>query len=116
MQKEPIEELYKIIILLNEVKVNQSAVFDGKDEVKEYFFKDFIGNFSTTITKLIKLKIDKAEFLNLVKRVPGLLASILAKNIGEIELINSLRCVFDPKSRLYQHHCLAEANAILIAN
>ena len=81
--------------------MNQSAVFEGKKDMREYFFKDFIGNFSTTITKLIKLKIDKAEFLNLLKKIPALLASILAQNIGELELVNSLRCVFDPKSRLY---------------
>lgn len=48
------------------VKNNKFEIFNERDACA-YFFKDFIGNFTTTITKLIKLKIEKEEFLDLVK-------------------------------------------------
>lgn len=72
--------------------------------------------FTQTLAQFIKISLTKPEFLKTVKRLPHLLSSILAKNMENSELFDSMRWVFDHKCRLYQHHCLSEENAILIDN
>jgi len=48
--------------------------------------------------------------------VPRLLAGVLTANICDPELVESMKCLFDHKSRLYEYHCLSEENAILMAS
>jgi hypothetical protein len=116
LQQEPVAELTKIIALLEQVKDHQDAVLGGSDGVSKYFFKDFMDGFATTLAKLLKTKITKQDFTELMKKVPRLLAAILAANLEDVELLDNMRCIFNHKSRLYQHHCLEEENAILVAN
>ena len=48
--------------------------------------------------------------------MPRLLAGVLTANICDPELVESMKCFFDHKSRLYEYHCLSEENAILMAS
>jgi hypothetical protein len=68
------------------------------------------------LAQLIKIKLTKPEFTDLLKQIPDLLAKILVANIDNAEAVDSLKFFFDNKSRVFQYHMLADENAILVEN
>jgi predicted nucleotidyltransferase len=67
----------------------------------EFFFKDFMNGFVTTLGRLIKIKINDKKFEDILRDVPKIIASILASNIGNADLWESVKCLFDHKTRIY---------------
>ena len=65
------------------------------------------------LTGLIKSALNKEEFRAMIASLPPLLARLLYNNIDNMELHDSLACVFDHKSRIYQNHFQSTENAIL---
>lgn len=116
VQQEPCTELDKILTLLKHVRDDKEQILGGHPEMADYFFKDFVSGVARTLAQQIKIKVTKPEFLVQVRQLPSLLAGILVASLDNMELCDGLACMFDPKSRLYQYHCLSEENAILMDN
>lgn len=57
---------------------DQEEVFVTDSNIKNFFFKDVVGGFTSVLFKTIKLKVNSMEFMNLVKQIPSLLARIFA--------------------------------------
>lgn len=65
------------------------------------------------MAQLIKIKVNNHSYLELVRRIVLLIAHIAANNIGEAELLDSIKYLFDHQSRIHKYHFLTEENAIL---
>ena len=117
MQAEPVDELKEIVGLMKRVLESPDATFgnDGAGDFykSEFFFKDMIDGLCTPLCTSVKTKFNKPEFADLIRQLPHLLAEILARNLDNVELLDSMKTVFDVKSKLYQNHELSEENAIL---
>lgn len=106
-------EFRVVLEAIEAVATDQARVFEGKPDAEEHFFKAFLTVVLKALTSLIKSVLTKEEFREMVGRVPGLLARVLFNNLGNVELHDSLKCIFDHKSRLYQNHFQSAENAIL---
>ena len=73
-----------------------------------------MSGFATTIGRLIKIKINDKNFEEKIREIPKHVAAILASNINNAELWDSVKCMFDHKLRLYQYHNLCEINANIL--
>jgi hypothetical protein len=90
------------------VNKDQESVFAEKGALRNYFFKDFVGGFTSTLALQIKLTVKNEEFTKLLTEVPDVLAQLLSNNIEDAELLDGMKCIFDHESRIYKFHCLAE--------
>lgn len=113
MQAEPVDELREIVGLMKRVLKDKDATFGDDFYTSEFFYKDVIDGLCTPLNTSVKSKFNKPEFADLIRQLPHLLAEILARNLEHAELLDSIKCVFDPKNKLYQNHELSEENAIL---
>lgn len=95
------------------VSKDQARIFEDKPEVAEFFFKDFLSGLAKTLAQLIKITLAKEEFRVMLGTVPPLLAHILFNNLDNMDVHDSLKCIFDHKSRLYQYHYQSNENSIL---
>lgn len=95
-------------------------VIETKDEPFEddfyrssFFHKDMIEGLCAPLAASVKTKFNKPEFADLIRQLPDLWAQILIQNLDNVDLLDSIKSVFDVKSKLYQNHELSEENAIL---
>jgi hypothetical protein len=114
LSNEPKEQLAEVITILENVALNQE-ILSPEDEPKlcEYFFDDFMGIFSDSLVKHCKTDLKNQGFKDLLPKLPPLLAKILAANATDVDLVDSMKCIFDHKAKLYQHQFLSDENAIL---
>jgi hypothetical protein len=113
LQQEPVAETQKLITLLEQAVVNQEALFAGNEAASKYFLKEVVPGFARTLALNIKIAAKNQEFLGLVRRVPTILAHLLAQNIADAELWDGVSKFFDHKVRIFTYHFLAEENQIL---
>jgi hypothetical protein len=113
MQAEPVDELKEIVGLMKRVLESKDATFGDDFYKSEFFYKDVIDGLCTPLSTSVKTKFTKPEFADLIRQLPHLLAEILAKNLDNAELLDSIKSFFDVKSKLFQNHELSEENAIL---
>ena len=113
LQREPVEELRKVLETVDAVTKNQAQLFEGKPDAEAYFFKAFLSGLTKALATLTKITLTKEEFRLMLGTVPPLLARLLFNNLENVDAHESLNCIFDHKSRLYQYHYLSSENAIL---
>jgi len=59
---------------------------------------------------------NKPEFCLVLKDAMARLAKVLVLEYADADLLENLKTVFDPKTRIYTQHLLQEENTILLSN
>ena len=59
---------------------------------------------------------NKPEFCLVLKDAMARLARVLVLEYTDADLLENLKTVFDPKTRIYTQHLLQEENTILLSN
>ena len=59
---------------------------------------------------------NKPEFCLVLKDAMARLARVLVLEYTDADLLENLKIVFDPKTRIYTQHLLQEENTILLSN
>lgn len=66
------------------------------------------------LVQSVKTKLNSKKFGALLPQYPALVAKVLYEYCDNLELWQGMKTLFDPKQRIYQHHCLSEENAVLL--
>jgi hypothetical protein len=115
LQQEPIELFEQSLEIFRFVnKVGAVKAFEGKEAVATYFFEQFTPQVVRAVVQNIRAKLNSKKFEAMLLQLPPVVAKILYDHCDNLELWSGLRCLFDPKSRVYQFHHLSEENAVLL--
>ena len=88
------------------------------NNLKKVMLKDLpeiiIKSMGTTFSSVPEF--NKPEFCLVLKDAMARLARVLVIEYADADLLENLKTVFDPKTRIYTQHLLQEENTILLSN
>ena len=107
-----LEQVIEIFKHVN--KVGAAKAFEGKEAVATFYVETFAPQVVRVLVQSVKAKLNGKKFGALLPQLPPLIAKVLYDHCDNLELWSGMKTLFDPKSRIYQYHCLSEENAVLL--